>query len=126
MRRYATCAGAVLVLLPLLLAACTGGLAARQAKLQVFVGRPVNDVVQAMGVPNRTYEANGVSYIAYVEQRYDLIPTSPFLGPGWGWGWGWGWSGQFPPQVVTWRCETTFQVVGGIVRSFNLTGNACD
>ncbi len=114
-------AGVLLVVLPLLLAACTGGLAARQARLQAFVGRPVNDVVQAMGVPNRTYEANGVTYIAYVEQRSDLIPTSPFLGPGWGYGW----YGPFPPQVVTWRCETTFQVVGGIVRGFNLTGNAC-
>lgn len=111
---------AVLMLLTGLLAGCVNQLAAREAYLSKFVGQPDSAVVQAMGVPTRTYETGGVKYLAYDEHRVDLIPATPTYGPYY-----LGWYNAFPPQVIQLDCETTFEVVEGKVRSFNLRGNAC-
>jgi len=86
-----------LVLLIGLLGGCTDMLAARQAQLNTFVGRSELDVVQAMGVPSRTFETNGVKFLSYQQQQTQVIPGSP---------WYWygpvpGFYGGFPPQVVT-------------------------
>ncbi len=112
---------AVVLLLAGLLVGCVNQLAAREARLNQFIGQPDSVLVQQMGVPARTYETDGVRYLAYVEHRVDVIPGiptySPFF-PGW-------YGAGFPPQVVDLRCETTFQVVGGTVKTFTLHGNAC-
>jgi hypothetical protein len=104
-----------------LLVGCVNQLAAREARLRQLIGQPETVLVQQMGVPTRAYETQGTKYLAYVEQRIDIIPTfpsySPFF-PSW-------YGGGFPPQVVDLRCETTFEVVGGSVRGFSLRGNAC-
>ena len=110
---------ALLVLLTL--TGCAESLAQRQARLQQFVGQPVNTVISAMGVPNRSYSANGVNYIAYLEQHIEVVPPAPIVGPPWVFGW----YNPFPAQVVNWQCETTFTVAGGIVRGVSLHGNAC-
>lgn len=104
-----------------LLGACTNGLAAREAYLNHFVGQPDAAVVRQMGVPSRTYETGGVKYLAYDEHRIDIIPGTPAYGP---WFMG-AYGGGFPPQVVELKCETTFTVVSGVVKSFTLRGNAC-
>lgn len=111
----------VLLLLAGLLAGCANQLAAREAYLRQFIGQPESAVVQAMGVPNRTFETGGVTYLAYSEHRVDIVPGTPAYGP---WFNGW-YGGGFPPQVVEWNCETTFQVVDGKVGSYTLRGNAC-
>jgi len=103
------------------LTGCAESLAQRQARLQQFVGQPVNDVISVMGVPNRSYSANGVNYIAYLEQHIEVVPPAPIVGPPWVFGW----YNPFPAQVVNWQCETTFTVAGGIVRGVSLHGNAC-
>ncbi len=104
-----------------MLAGCGTTLAERQAKLAPLIGRPVNDLIQQLGVPNRTYDAQGVRYLAYDERQVQILPGVP--GPGlWDGGW---WGGGIPPEVVQWQCETTFAVAGGIVRSFSFHGNAC-
>lgn len=110
----------VLLLLMGLLGGCANQLAARQAYLSQFIGQPDSAVVQAMGVPTRTYETGGVKYIAYNEHRIDVIPAGPTYAP-----YFMGWYNAFPPQVIEFTCETTFEVVDGKVRSFNLRGNAC-
>jgi hypothetical protein len=109
------------VLLVVLLAGCTDGLAARQAYLSRFVGQPESVLVQQMGVPDRSYETGGIKYLAYDERQLEIEPSFSTYGPfftGW-------YGGGFPPYVVEWRCETTFQVEGGTVKNFTLRGNAC-
>ena len=109
------------LLLAGLVAACGDQLAARRAYLSGFVGQPEAAVVQQMGVPSRSFETGGVKYLAYDENRIDVIPSFPTYSPFYtGW-----YGGGFPPQVVEWRCETTFEVAEGAVRAFTLRGNAC-
>jgi len=104
-----------------LVVSCGDQLAARRAYLSGFVGQPELAVVQQMGVPSRSYQAGGVKYLAYDENRIDVIPSSPAYSPFYtGW-----YGGGFPPQVVDLRCETTFEVAEGTVRAFTLRGNAC-
>jgi hypothetical protein len=115
-----------LVLLGLmpLLAGCVDQLAQREAFLNRFVGHPDSDLVQQLGVPARTYQTDGVTYLAYDESRVQLVPAAPPYAPGPWWAYG-GYGGGFPPQVVNLTCETTFAVAGGVVKSFTLRGNAC-
>jgi len=113
-----------------LLAGCVNQLAARQAELAQWVGRPESQLVQGMGVPTRTYETGGLKFLSYVEQRVDIIPGTPFYGdPFWnGYGGGfplYGYGGGFPPTVVNRVCDTTFTIEKGVVRTFTLRGNAC-
>ena len=115
----------------LLLVGCAYDPAVRAARLQIFVGQPVAILVANMGVPSRTYEADGIQFLAYTERRVDYIPASPSYGYGFGAPYGpygggpYGGFGGFPPQVVEWVCETTFQVVQDRVQSFTFRGNAC-
>jgi hypothetical protein len=114
----------VLLVPALLLAGCVNQLAQRQAYLDRFVGHPEPELVQQLGVPNRTYETGGLKYLAYDENRIQLVPTLPPYGPGPGWAFG-SYGGGWPPQVVNLNCETTFAVADGMVKSYTLRGNAC-
>ena len=111
----------ILLLLAGLMAGCVNGLAVRQAQLGQLVGQPEAVLIQQLGVPDKTYESGGAKYLAYVEQRVDLVSGYPSYTPFYS---GW-YGGGFPPQTVNLRCETTFQVVEGQVKSFTLRGNAC-
>lgn len=112
---------ALLVLL-LLLSGCVVG-PSRQQVLSQYVGADEATLVQALGVPSRTFAAGDVKFLAYDERRTQVVPPPP--GP-FGFGYGYGWYSPFPPTVVQYVCETTFEVVQGRVRSFTLRGNACD
>lgn len=116
--RMARLARGVALLLALALpSACANQLAQRQAKLAPLVGRPVSNLIQQLGVPSRTFRADGVDYLAYDERSVEIVP--------WGGPWWWGGWNALPPEVVQWQCETTFAVTGGVVRSFTFHGNAC-
>jgi hypothetical protein len=104
-----------------LFAGCANELAERQAYLSQFIGQPESAVVQAMGVPSRSFETGGITYLAYSEHRIDFIPGTPTYAPFFVGGYG----GGFPPQIVQLDCETTFQVEDGKIRSYVLRGNAC-
>ena len=105
------------------MAGCVAG-PSRQEVLARFVGADETTLVQGMGVPTRSFTTGGVKFLAYDEQHTAVIPSPP--GPiGWGYGYGYGWYTPFPPSVVQYGCETTFEVVQGRVRSFTLRGNAC-
>ena len=87
------------------------------AALNQLVGQPEQTLLLSMGVPIRSYETDGVKYLAYEERRVDIIPGAPGIGV---------WNvGAIPPQPIERWCETTFQVAQGTVRSFILRGNAC-
>jgi hypothetical protein len=111
---------AVLILSLIALGGCADQLAVRQAQLAPFVGGSEANLVQQMGVPTRTYEAQGMKFLAYDQGSVEVIPGYPYGPPYWGWS-----GGAFPPQVVNLVCETTFTVADGVVRSFVLRGNAC-
>ncbi len=113
------------VLFPFLLvvlSACADQLAARQAELKQLVGKPEVDLIQAMGVPTRTYETGGVKFLSYEDKRLEILPGSPFY---YGSGLYPGFYGGIPPQAVNLVCDTTFSVVNGAVSGVILRGNAC-
>jgi hypothetical protein len=107
----------------LLLSGCVNYLRQREAYLSQFVGRGEAELVQALGVPSRTYETGGAKFLAYDERRAYYSPGPP--PPYYGWGWGWGWYAGYPPVFVERQCETTFEVTGGIVQRFTLRGDGC-
>jgi hypothetical protein len=102
---------------------CVNQLAVRQSELAQWVGRSETQLVEAMGVPTRTYETGGLKFLSYVEQRVDIVPGSSFYGDQFGYGYGYG--GGFPPTAVNLVCDTTFTIDKGAVRAFSLRGNAC-
>lgn len=114
-----------LPLLVVLLAGCVNTLAQRQAKLAPLIGQSEQTLIQAMGVPSRSYDVSGTKYLAYDQRSTTVLPGYGPWGP-WPYGWyGYGSGVGFPPEVVDLLCETTFVVAGGVVRSFNFRGNAC-
>jgi hypothetical protein len=98
-------------------------------RMSQLVGQPEQVVIQQLGVPNRTMVVRGVTYLAYVRRNTEYIPGSfgsgTFMGPFYGPFFGSYYGGGFPPETIRNRCETTFAVSGGIVRSFALHGNDC-
>ncbi len=107
------------------LAACALGPSRRQV-LSQYVGASETALVQALGVPTRTYETGGIKFLAYEDRSVDVVPQpAPYpFGPYGGLGYGYGY-GAFPPAALERTCDTTFQIVAGVVRSFTLRGNAC-
>jgi hypothetical protein len=103
-----------------LTAACTNGLAARQAELTQWVGRPETELLGTMGAPTRSYDADGMKFLTYEDRRVEIVPGAPFYGPG-----PFGYGNGFPPTATTLVCDTTFTVASGVVRAFSMRGNAC-
>jgi hypothetical protein len=105
-----------------LIAGCTDGLARRRAELTQWIGRPEAALVGLMGVPDRTYETEGMKFLTYKEQQIDITPGMPYYyGPG-----PLAYGGAGLPATATIRvCETTFTIADGVVRAFSLRGNAC-
>jgi hypothetical protein len=127
---------AVAVVCVLALGACAYPNPEHVSALNQLIGKSETQLVQAMGVPSRSYDSGGHRFLAFSKSRIDTIPGSSgpygrwwggygggYWGGGWG-GWGGGWGG-FPPEVVTRDCETTFDLVGGVVKSWGLRGNDC-
>ena len=114
--------------LPWLLAAVLSGCAPpfdRPAFLATLVGQPEAELVRRLGVPSRTYETGGRKFLAYSEQRSDLIGGGAFFG-GFGYfGPGYDGYGGFPSEIIERSCETTFEVGDGRVLAWSLRGNAC-
>ena len=113
----------------LLLSACAtrAGFDARQAAL---VGLSEAELVATLGVPVRTYDAEGRRFLQYEDQR--VVSAGGLSGPYGGFGYGgFGRRGlayagtSFGPVVETLECNTTFELRGGRVVGFNARGNAC-
>jgi len=96
----------------------------RPAFLATFVGRSEDEVVRRLGVPSRTFEANGRKFLAYAEHRTEVSTVGISFGFGGfdSFGTGFGYS---PSQVIDRGCETTFEVANGRVLTWSLRGNAC-
>ncbi len=112
---------ALLILCAVLLAACTPAID-RPAFLASFIGQPGTEVVRRLGVPSRTYEADGHQFLAYAEHRSEVLSTGTDLG---GFGFFGPRFGFSSSEVIDRGCETTFEVVNGRVATWALRGNAC-
>ncbi len=110
------------LLLPLLLAACQTG-PSLQTRMISYMGAPETTVVQALGVPDKQITVSGVSYLAYIRQRTQVIPT--YWGPVWG-PYGGVYPGPMTSSVQVWTCETTFTVKDGKVVNVTFKGNDCN
>ena len=117
-------------LLPPLLAGCAVRPSpARVAALNALIGQDETTLVKELGVPTRSFKTGGHTFLAYDQRHVEVVPGwSPYPWGPWGgeWGWGgWGWNNGFPPQIVTYGCETTFELTDNRVSSWSLRGNAC-
>lgn len=109
--------------LPIALAACSAGPPA--SVLNGLVGHSTADVVQALGVPNRSYSTEGRQFLAYDRYLNVTIPGSgphparyPLsLTPGAGFG--------YAPEVIRQPCETTLEVEGNRVAAWTQRGPGC-
>lgn len=93
----------------------------RSEVLASLVGRPEADAIRTLGAPNRILQANNSRFLAYDERSLNYAP-GPGFGPYGPFGYGY-----FIPVTVPYErsCETTVEVTGGVVRSWNLRGNGC-
>ncbi len=110
----------VLLVLPLLLAACATG-PSLQERLAPFVGRSEGDLVAALGVPTRTYQADGRKFLQY-EQRWTQVVPGSFYGTGPYWRVSPVWA---PPVYVPRACDVTFALRQERVESFTWRGDGC-
>ena len=108
------------LLIALSLCGCANYLAERQAYLNTLIGLHEAELVQALGVPTRTLETGDTKFLAYTETRFQVVPPTPLPSGPWVLG-----DPFYPAQLVTWVCETTFTLGGGVVRSYTLRGNGC-
>ncbi|WP_264921743.1 hypothetical protein, partial [Tanticharoenia sakaeratensis] len=73
----------------LALTACEVPTAAQRRQLDAMVGKSEVDVLRQFGVPQRSFQASGHNFLAYIDNQ-----TNYSGGGGWGWGWGGGpWGG---------------------------------
>lgn len=110
----------LILALPLVLAACAQGPTLEQ-RLATFIGQREGDLVASLGVPTRTYEADGRRFLQFEQQRLVVIPGDP---------WNYGWYGMRRPWAVpsTYapvRCDITFILREGRVESFSARGDGC-
>jgi hypothetical protein len=107
--------------LALLMAGCALG-PSLEERLAPLVGKREGEVVMALGVPTRTYEADGRKFLQYEQRRVSLYPGDPYwarpygrfgpvLSPG--------------PMLITRSCDTTFTLRQGVVEAFALRGDDC-
>jgi hypothetical protein len=102
-------------------------------RMTSFIGRPETELVASLGVPSRTYEAEGHRLL-----QWDFVqpPAGPAVYPsigfgfgnfGWGSGWGvgsgvgLGLGGAAPPR----GCSLVFETRAGLVQGFNRSGPGC-
>jgi hypothetical protein len=116
-------AAALLFALPFVSACTTPPPENRQAMLQPLVGQSETEVVRQLGVPTRSFEADGHRFLAYMQRSVTVQPGTGAWESFWGLWWFHG--PDVPPEIVDLVCETTFEISAGKVQSYQLRGNAC-
>jgi len=116
-------------------AGCASGSSAEEfdRRVSTYVGRSEADLIAGLGVPSRTYEADGRRLLQYDYARPSSAPVVyPSIGLGFG-SWGGGSTfgglglgfgfGGYGASIET--CAVTFDVQEGRVRGFERRGDAC-
>jgi len=131
-------ARAIAALTLLILGACSSGSPQLfDQRMTSFVGRPETDLVAGLGVPSRTYEADGRRLL-----QWDFLQPNPGpavypsiglgfgsfgfgrgggSGVGVGTGLGFGLGGASAPRA----CSVVFETRDGTVQGFNRNGDGC-
>jgi hypothetical protein len=106
-------------------------------KMTTYVGKPEAELVAGLGVPTRTYEADGRRLLQWDFVQPSSAPAIyPSIGLGFGsfgfgrgggsgvgvgTGLGFGLGGAAPPRA----CSVVFEMREGTVQGFNRNGNGC-
>jgi hypothetical protein len=118
-----------LLLSAALLAGCVNYEKEREAYLSTMVGLSEAELIQRMGVPKSTYEANGHKFLAYEHQSESYMSEDDFGGGfgmmGMGGPYGFGEPSFGGGEVDVSTCQTVFDVVQGYVQSFSRHGDGC-
>ena len=105
-------------------AATVGGCAigpTLEQRMAPLIGRSEGDLVQALGTPVRTYEADNRKFLTFEERRAYIVAGDPFLYRGYSpWG-----PYCAPPGYIVRVCEITFTLRGGRVEGFSSRGDGC-
>lgn len=102
------------------LAGCARGPTLEQ-RMAPLIGRSEGDLVAALGVPERTYEADNRKFLTFEERRSYIIAGDPLLYRGYA-----RYGPYFsPPGYVVRTCEITFILRGGRAESFSTRGDGC-
>ncbi len=120
------------VLAALGLAACATP-AGFDARMQGFVGMPVGDLVQQIGVPDGDFTTpDGRRFLQYERLGTAAPSAAPVIGFGVG---GFGWRGgygsgvgvgtAFPAYAPPPPCRVTFEIRANQVTSFSRAGRGC-
>ena len=117
----------------LLLAACAVPSPAERARLNQMIGQDEATLLRTYGVPNRTYQTGGATFLAYEQSSTEIDPGFGDFGPFGGFGpYGGGFGGFYgdgfggvPTSVQTLTCQTTFEVTAGKVAGWSLHGDGC-
>ena len=101
-------------------AGCATGPTLEQ-RLLPFIGQTEGDLVAALGVPARTYEADNRTFLTFEERRSYIVAGDPFLYRGYS---------RFgpyfaPPGYIVRACDITFTLRGGRAESFSARGDGC-
>ena len=114
----------ILILLPLLLAACAQGPTLTE-RLNPLIGQSEGDLVAALGVPVRTYDVEGRRFLQFEQRRTVQMPSDPFLFSPVGRRWGPAWGPAWGPSFAVIGCDLTFALREGRVESFTFRGQGC-
>ncbi len=92
-----------------------------EQRLLPFVGQAEGDIVAALGVPARTYQADDRKFLTFEERRSYIVAGDPLLYRGYS---------RFgpyfsPPGYITRVCDITFTLRGGRAESFSTRGDGC-
>lgn len=136
--------GVLSVLVLLGLSACEVPTLQQRKVLDSMVGKSEVDVLRQFGVPTRNYDAQGHTFLAYIDNQTQYSPGGGWGWDGWGGGWGgwgggwggmggwgggWGgmggWGGGFPSTYYNTSCQTTFELVSGHVVGWTMRGDGC-
>ena len=108
-----------------------------KAQLDHHIGENEASLIRELGVPTRSFQSGGQRFLAYYTGYQQVDNFGGFGGGfgGWGWrggwgGWGGGWGpGGFndwgPSNIISYGCETTYEVTGGHVMGWTRHGNDC-
>lgn len=119
----------LLLALPLLATACAAPGPTLSQRLSPLVGQSEGQLVSTLGVPVRTYEADGRKFLEFQSQRLTALPGDPFWGGGFGYGGRpFGWGGVWGPPTTVWApvtCNVTFALRADRVEDFTYRGEGC-
>ncbi len=100
-------------------AGCATGPTLEQRMLPL-IGRSEGDLVAALGVPARTYQADDRKFLTFEERRSYIVAGEPLLYRGYRYG-----PYFSPPSYIVRACDITFTLRGGRAESFSARGDGC-